>query len=105
MTITEYGAAGLDLPASDYEPGSPEQMMEERIVRLVDEMDALTALTMDREQRPLVQQQAKGVGQALLRAKLILANLEGSDVAALRRLIDLVDDSSKPLFRGGRRVS
>lgn len=74
-------------------PGTPEQMMEERVARLVEEMIELTMLTLDPEQKPLIQQEWRGIAQVLLRAQLILGALEGADVEALRRLIVMVSDA------------
>lgn len=73
------------------EPGTPEQMMEERVARLVEETIDLAMLALDPEQRPLVQAQWRGVAQMLLRCKLILSVLEGEDVEAIRRLIVNLD--------------
>lgn len=72
-------------------PGSVEQLFEERIDRTVAEMIELCILAADPEQRPLVYQQWRGISQILLRAKLILAILEGDEVDQIKRLIVSLD--------------
>ena len=79
-----------------YDPGTPEQLVEERISRLVEEMIELTMLAVDPEQRPLLNAQWRGIAQILLRAQLILGSLEGKDVEAIRRLIVALTDTTKP---------
>lgn len=81
------------------EPGSPEQLIEERIARDVDEMIELSMLALDPEQRPLVERQWRGIAQILLRAQLILGILAGDDVEIFRRLIVQAMDMKPPGLR------
>ena len=63
-------------------PGSEEQKFEERISRLVTEMDELCELS--RNDPSLVEQQAIGIGQIQFRAELILSFLEARKVSKLK---------------------
>ena len=79
-----------------YNPGSPEQMMEERIARIADEMIDISILAMQPDQRPLVGQQWRAIAQILLRAQLIMSVLDDKDVEPIRRLIVSLTDTTKP---------
>lgn len=61
-----------------YEPGTPEQLFEERIDRIVAELDDICGLANDPEQRDLVLTQAIGIGQIQFRASLILSFLNAA---------------------------
>lgn len=80
----------------DILPGSPEQLMEERIARLAEEMIDLCTLAADPEQRPLFQREWRGISQILLRAQLILSSLKGEEVDLIERLIRALDDPRRP---------
>lgn len=58
-----------------YEPGSPEQLFEQRVDRIVADLDDICGLANDPEQRDLVATQAIGIGQIQFRAGLILSFL------------------------------
>lgn len=77
-------------------PGTPEQLFEERMARLVEEMDCFVKLANDPEQKPLVQQEWRGIAQVLLRSQLILASLKGTEVEMIQRLILALDDDHMP---------
>ena len=79
-----------------YNPGSPEQMMEERIARIADEMIDISILAMQPDQRPLVGQQWRAIAQILLRAQLIMSVLDDKDVEPIRRIIAALTDTTKP---------
>lgn len=64
-----------------YEPGSPEQLFEQRVDRLVAELDEICGLANDPEQRDLVATQAIGIGQVQFRASLILSFLNEAPVS------------------------
>jgi hypothetical protein len=81
----------------DVEPGTPEQLIEERVHRLAEEMTDLTLLAVDPEQRPLLKREARGIAQILLRARLILSALDGEDVEQIRRLIVALEVPNRPL--------
>lgn len=57
-----------------YEPGSSEQLIEEKIDRLVTQMDEL--LTLTSVVPDAVARQAIGIGQIAFRANLVLSFLE-----------------------------
>lgn len=77
-------------------PGTPEQMIEERIARLADEMVDIAILAMDPEQQPLVEREWRSIAQILLRAQLMLSTFKGEDVEAICRLIAALDYSKRP---------
>lgn len=58
-----------------YEPGSPEQIIEERIARLIDDLDELCALATDSKTIALVEGQRIAVGQIVTRSQLLAAFL------------------------------
>lgn len=100
----EYGPAGMDFAqapelAPDLVsslPGTPEQLIEERVARLLDDMINLAALAFDPEQKALLAREARGIAQILLHAQLMLSIFDGKDVEAIRRLIRALDDCNKP---------
>jgi len=59
----------------DFEPGSPEQIVEERIARLIDDLDELCALATDSRTVALVELQRIGIGQIVTRSQLLSAFL------------------------------
>jgi len=63
-------------------PGSPEQLLEERIDRLVSEMDEL--MIASRECPSLIERQSIGIGQIAFRAQLILSFLEARKAPMLK---------------------
>ena len=63
----------LDIPMT--EPGSPEQIIEERVCRLIDDLDELCALATDERTVGLVEQQRIGVGQIVTRSQLLASFL------------------------------
>jgi hypothetical protein len=86
------------------QPGSPEQMMEERVARLADEMIDISMLALDPEQKPLVEREWRCISQILLRAQLMLSVFRGEDVEAIRRLIVALDICKQPHSAGLRIV-
>jgi hypothetical protein len=83
--------------ADDCEPGTPEQLVEERVHRMAEEMTDLAMLALDPDQKPLLQREARGIAQILLRAKLILSVFEGEDIEQIRRLIVALEVPKRPL--------
>ena len=79
------------------EPGTPEQLVEERVHRLAEDMTDLAMLALDPEQKPLIQREARGIAQILLRAKLMLSVFEGEDIEQIRRLIVALEVPKRPL--------
>lgn len=59
----------------NYEPGSLEQVIEERISRLIDDLDELCALATDSKTVDLVEGQRIAVGQIVTRSQLLAAFL------------------------------
>lgn len=82
---------------SESEPGTPEQLIEERVHRLAEDMTDLAMLALDPEQKPLLQREARGIAQILLRSKLILSVFEGEDIEQIRRLIVALEVPTRPL--------
>lgn len=82
---------------SESEPGTPEQLIEERVHRLAEDMTDLAMLALDPEQRPLLQRESRGIAQILLRSKLILSVFEGEDIEQIRRLIVALEVPKRPL--------
>lgn len=56
-------------------PGSPEQIIEERVARLIDDLDELCALATDSKTIGLVATQRVAVGQIVTRSQLLAAFL------------------------------
>ncbi|MCK1479298.1 hypothetical protein IVB27_32310 [Bradyrhizobium sp. 197] len=81
----------------DCEPGTPQQLVGERIHRLVEEMIDVSMLALDPEQKPLVQREARGIAQILLRAQLMLSVFNGEDIEQIRRLIGALEYTKKPV--------
>ena len=79
------------------EPGTPEQLVEERVHRLAEDMTDLAMLALDPEQKPLIQREARGIAQILLRAKLMLSVFEGEDIEQIRRLIVALEYTKQPV--------
>ena len=63
-------------------PGSPEQRLEERIDRLISEMDELMVVA--RHRPSLIESQSIGIGQIAFRAQLILSWLEARKAPMLK---------------------
>jgi hypothetical protein len=89
----------LDLVRKEMEvmPGTPEQLFEERVQRLVNESVEIAMLALDPEQRPLVKREARGLAQILLRMRFILSTLEGEEVEQIRRLIVALEYPQRPV--------
>jgi hypothetical protein len=89
----------LDLVRKEMEvmPGTPEQLFEERVHRLVNESVEIAMLALDPEQRPLVQREARGLAQILLRMRFILSTLDGEEVEQIRRLIVALEYPQRPV--------
>lgn len=81
----------------DVAPGSPEQLVEERVHRMAEEMTDLAMLALDPEQKPLLQREARGIAQILLRSRLILSVFEGEDIEQIRRLIVALETPKRPV--------
>lgn len=79
------------------EPGTPQQLVEERVHRMAEEMTDLAMLALDPDQKPLLQREARGIAQILLRARLILSVFEGEDIEQIRRLIVALETPKRPL--------
>jgi hypothetical protein len=77
--------AVFDAVNEDVEPGTPQQLVEERVHRMAEEMTDLAMLALDPEQKPLIQREARGISQILLRAKLMLSVFEGEDIEIQNR--------------------
>lgn len=54
-----------------FEPGSPEQIIEERIARLIDDLDELCALATDSKTVSLIEGQRIAVGQIANRSRTL----------------------------------
>lgn len=67
-----------------YEPGSPEQIIEERIARLIDDLDELCALATDSKTVSLVESQRIAVGQIVTRSQLLAAFLMARETPKLK---------------------
>lgn len=96
LSAVEQAMTEPDQPYSLFEPGTPEQLFEQRIARDVSEMIELGILAADPEQRALVEQQVRGIAQIRLRADLILETLKGNEAEEIRRLIRALDDPHRP---------
>jgi hypothetical protein len=88
--------AVFDAMNEDVEPGTPQQLVEERVHRMAEEMISLSMLVLDPEQKPLIQREARGISQILLRAKLMLSVFEGEDIEQIRRLIVALEYTKQP---------
>ncbi len=66
------------------EPGSPEQIIEERISRLIDDLDELCALATDSRTVDLVESQRIAVGQIVTRSQLLASFLIARNPSKLR---------------------
>ncbi len=63
------------------EPHSPEQLIEERISRLIDDLDELCALATDSKTVGLVETQRIAIGQIVTRSQLLAAFLMAREPA------------------------
>ena len=62
-------------PREQYNPGSPEQLIEERVARLIDDLDELCALATNSQTVALVEGQRIAVGQIVTRSQLLASFL------------------------------
>ncbi len=68
----------------DVQPGSAEQIIEERISRLIDDLDELCALATDSRTVHLVESQRIAVGQIVTRSQLLASFLIARNPSKLR---------------------
>jgi hypothetical protein len=66
------------------EPGSAEQQIEERCLRMIDELDELCAMATNPETADLIEKQKIAIGQIITRVQLVASFLMARDPGKLR---------------------